>query len=275
MAALEASLVDRTLARLGVNRPRCDRDGLARLYAAWGENVAFDNVQKRVWLAERRGPMPGDDSTVFFRDFLAHGTGGTCWASSGALHALLRALGFDAQRATGAMMLGGGPPTEDRRSTHGTVLCKVDGETFLVDTHVLTTRPVPYRTNETTAIDGVGWARLEPDVPAGGMRLHFENYGRTSGVSCLLHSERVDDAFCTERHLRSETHSGFNEKTFLRRRRGPKALVVISGTTHREAQPNGVQESEFADRAERDGFLCALGYSSEIVARLPPDPGAS
>jgi N-hydroxyarylamine O-acetyltransferase len=275
MVPLEASLVERTLTRLGIERPACDRDGLARLYAAWGENVAFDNVQKRVWLAERRGPMPGDDPWVFFRDFLTHGTGGTCWASSSALHALLRALGFDAQRAAGAMMLGGGPPTEDRRGTHGTVLCRVDGEMFLVDTHVLTTLPLPYRTNESTAIDGVGWARLEPDEPAGGMRLHFENYGRTTGVSCLLHSERVDDTFCTERHLRSETQSGFNEKTFLRRRRGPRGLVVVSGTTHREVQPGGVQESEFADRVERDQLLCALGLSEEIVARLPPDPPAA
>jgi arylamine N-acetyltransferase len=275
MAALEASLVDRTLARLGIDRPASDRDGLARLYAAWGENVAFDNVQKRVWLAEGRGPMPGDDPSIFFRDFLAHGTGGTCWASSSALHALLRALGFEAQRAAGAMMLGGGPPTEDRRGTHGTVLCKVDGEMFLVDTHVLTTRPLPFRTSETTAIDGVGWARLEPDEPAGGMRLHFENYGRRTGVSCLLHSAHVDDAFCTERHLRSETQSGFNEKTFLRRRRSPNALVVISGTTHREVKPSGVHESEFASRAERDQLLCDLGLSEEIVGRLPADAPAT
>jgi len=44
------------------------------------------------------GPRPGDRAEHFFGARLALGTGGTCWAANGALHALLRKL-HEAKRA--------------------------------------------------------------------------------------------------------------------------------------------------------------------------------
>src|SRR5688572_175456 len=93
------------LARLGVDRPEPDLAGLRRVYAAWCQRVPFDNVLKLVHLAAgRAGPLPGSTADDFFRSWLAHGAGGTCWAGNGALHDLLAALGFAATRATATML---------------------------------------------------------------------------------------------------------------------------------------------------------------------------
>jgi arylamine N-acetyltransferase len=115
---LRDGLVARVLVHLGIRGLDRDQDGLFEAYAAWCSHVAFDNLHKRVWFAERHGPMPGDDPTSFFEMWLAHDTGGTCWGSSGALHALFSALGFDVRRATGTMMLNDEPiPIAQRAHT--------------------------------------------------------------------------------------------------------------------------------------------------------------
>src|SRR5512144_629704 len=104
-SGLEGALRDRVLARLGFTAPpSADLDGLHAIYRAWCVGVPFDNVRKMIALRADRSPiLPGGHAGPFFEDWLATGTGGTCWPTSNALFELLRSLGFDACRAAGAM----------------------------------------------------------------------------------------------------------------------------------------------------------------------------
>jgi arylamine N-acetyltransferase len=103
--ALSMDVLERVLSRLGLaDRPAPTLDGFHTLYAAWCRKVPFDNVRKLIHVHHHgRGRLPGDDATDFFEAWLAYGTGGTCWAGNGALHALLVSLGFDASRGMGTM----------------------------------------------------------------------------------------------------------------------------------------------------------------------------
>ena len=48
------------LARLGVERPSLDLDGLRSVYGAWCRSVPFDNTRKLIHLGEGLdGPLPG------------------------------------------------------------------------------------------------------------------------------------------------------------------------------------------------------------------------
>jgi N-hydroxyarylamine O-acetyltransferase len=268
-------IVEAVIARFGIGAPSVDDVGLRRIYAAWCAHVPFDNLQKRAWLAERRGPMPGDDARAFFESFLVHDTGGTCWGSSGALHALLRAIGFDARRAVGTMMLGE-EPDPARRLNHGTVIVSIGGARWLLDTHILTGAPlrIPEHDGETTSVDGVAAARAERSPRFDCVRVHFDPNNGRRPMSCLIERDEVDDAFCTERHRASESSGPFNGAAYVRRhRRGALVTIALGSRTERDA--SGARSSPIADRRARDAHLAELGYSAEIVARTPDDASAS
>jgi len=101
---VRAETVDAVLAKLRIDWPEPSLAGLRALYAAWCRRVPFDNVLKLIHISESApGLLPGSTSESFFQDWLACGAGGTCWAGNGALHDLLAALGFRAERAIATM----------------------------------------------------------------------------------------------------------------------------------------------------------------------------
>ena len=91
--------------------------------------------RERLGRADPERSAPTASSTAWLRD----GTGGTCWPSSGGLHALL---------ASSAST-----PAADRRAmrddlsgpihTHGTVIVRIDGVDHWVDSSMLTERVIP------------------------------------------------------------------------------------------------------------------------------------
>src|SRR6476620_7105682 len=88
---LHGQLLSRVISRLELpNTLAIDLAGLTTVYAAWCRSVPFDNVRKMI--AIRSGDnaaMPGLDAADFFENWLANGSGGTCWPSSNALFTLL------------------------------------------------------------------------------------------------------------------------------------------------------------------------------------------
>ena len=104
---LPNALVESVLEKLGLAAaPAVDRAGLESLYHAWCRSVPFDNLQKLIHIRSGSAePLPGDTPEEFFEAWLAHGTGGTCWAGNGALASLLAALGFAARRAIATMLV--------------------------------------------------------------------------------------------------------------------------------------------------------------------------
>ena len=139
--ALAPALVERVLTKLGLHqRPALDLAGLNALYAAFSANVPFDNIQKRIWFASSQiTPLPGGDPNEFFSNWLQHGTGGTCWPLNGAMYSLARALGFDARRIVGSVIVEGYP----RGANHGSVLVNLDGINYLVDAWMAAFKVLP------------------------------------------------------------------------------------------------------------------------------------
>src|SRR5436190_9744511 len=137
--ALPESLVGPILERLGFNRrPEPVLSSLRELYDRWGRCVPFDNVRKLIHVRSgATGPLPGNTPADFFSAWLKHGTGGTCWAGSGALHALLSALGFQALRGVATMLV-----TPDLPPNHGSVLVTIESARYIVDSSILHGEPL-------------------------------------------------------------------------------------------------------------------------------------
>ena len=261
---LEPALAERVLAKLGFSRaPTLDLAGLRALYGAWCQRVPFDNVRKRIHLHEALpGPLPGDEPEDFFEAWLAHGTGGTCWAGNGALQALLESQGFAARRGYGTMLV-----RPDLPPNHGTVVVVVDGVELLADASMLFGEPLPL-------FDG---ARVEH--PAWGVSLHRQD-GKLHVAwrpfhlrfDCRLDVLETSRAEFRERHEMTRSWSPFNGMLSARRNHDETVIGVSFGQLGAIDAAGALSLIPEPSPRERFDFLVGrLGISEEMAARLPKD----
>jgi N-hydroxyarylamine O-acetyltransferase len=261
---LEPALVERVLSKLGLSQaPATGLVGLRALYDAWCRRVPFDNVRKRIHLHQGlAGPLPGDAAVDFFEAWLAHGTGGTCWAGNGALQALLASLGFAARRGCGTMLV-----RPDLPPNHGTVIVAVDGALLLVDASILFGEPLPL----------VGGARV--DHPAWGVALH-----RREGAlhvawrpfhatfDCRLDALATTAEEFRTRHEATRSFSPFNGMLSARRNEGETVIGVSFGQLGSIDASGALSLLAEPSPRERFDFLVEhLGISEEMAGRLPKD----
>jgi len=262
---LSDGLVERVLARLGLATPRADSEDLGALYLAWSRAVPWDNVQKRISVAERHRILAGAEPEEFFENWLRHGTGGTCWPSSGAWHALLVALGFDARRVIGTMHPDRVPAGT---ANHASEIVRSDGEDWLVDSSMLNERPLPLHRGEPTRIDDPLHAiRAEPR-PDALWHILWSSYVRPEMIPCLLFAEDVAHDAYLERYELSRVR-GFSYGLTFRRNTAAGVLSVQRSTRTFKDRGGAIAQEEVRDRA---GVLVDEGgLSPEIVRRLPED----
>jgi N-hydroxyarylamine O-acetyltransferase len=269
-AVLPRDLVERVLARLGVPRwPQTTPAQLAALYAAWCENVPFDNVRKLLHVAGgSAGGLPGDDAREFFESWLAFGTGGTCWAGNGALQALLAALGFQATRGVGTMLV-----APDVPPNHGTVLVTCEGARYLVDASMLHGVPLRLDARLPTQVEHPAWGvsceHRERRWHVRWRPLHMPNDLECS-VYRLDTLDATPEAF-SELHERTRAWSPFNYELYLRRNRG-QAVIGIARGKRVEFDAAGRFHARALDARERLRYLVEeLGIAEALAARLPAD----
>jgi N-hydroxyarylamine O-acetyltransferase len=263
---LDPALTEAVLDRLGLHdRPAPDRAGLDRVYAAWCEHVTFDNLVKRIHLASgSRDPIPNGPPAAFFAAWLRDGTGGTCWPSSGGLHALLRELGFDARRGSGAMRDDLSGPIH----THGTVIVRIDGDEFWVDTSMLTHHVIPLERGDKTHLDDpVHRARVEPVGDS--FRVWWTHPFLDEMLGCLLLDDDVTDEHYLVRYEASRDLSPFNTGVYATRS-GLDSRVTVAFGQRWERRADGITSAPIGDDCDRV-LVEEFGYSEAIVARLPPD----
>ncbi len=272
MTTLSTDTTEAVLERLGFSdAPTPDLAGLDALYDAWCRNVPFDNVVKRIHLASGSSdPFPNGDPEAFFASHLRHGTGGTCWPSSGGLHALLEAVGFDARRGSGAMRDDLSGPIH----SHGTVLVRLEGTDYWVDSSMLTRRAFPIRTGEEKQLDDPLHAvRVEPVEES--WRVWWTHPFLPEMLGCLLLDDDVTAAHYLARYEWSRQMSPFNLSLHATRNTRD-SRVTIAFDQRFDRTIAGVTTRALGD--DRDRVLIEeLGYSSEIVDALPaddPDPRA-
>jgi arylamine N-acetyltransferase len=266
-------VIDRVLEKLGLNeRPSIDLGSLNAVYAAWCGGIPFDNVRKRIWFAgDRATPVTGGDPTEFFENWLAHGTGGTCWPTSGAMYALLRSLGFPARRIAGAMINAGDLNPED--AGHGSVLVALDGVDHLVDASILAFEALPLVPGQRTR-SGPGIHAIEA-VPADtGFDVRWRcGLDREAPVTFRTQPQfdPADHQFFLDGYERSRTSSHFNRALYICRRSAGSIVSLVRRRFITVAADDTTTVNEIDEAERKDVLVDVFGLSLEIAETLPPD----
>lgn len=233
-------------------------DGLRALYLAWCRNIPFDNMQKIIALrANESGPLPGEAAEDFFANFLAHGTGATCWPSARAMFALLHSLGFDARRVGGSML--------DMSSiNHGSVKVAINGADWLVDTSILSDEPLP--------LGDALFENKNPVLPIEIERAEGQHviWWYTPFVEpsmpCRLLVDHADDAMFRERYDNSRHEGPFNHRLHARRNLSGE-LLVVSGNMLVSRTAKGIVRTPLSRPELLNVLRERFGYSESVVSR--------
>jgi N-hydroxyarylamine O-acetyltransferase len=265
--ALSMDLLERVLSRLGLaERPAPTLDGLETLYAAWCRKVPFDNVRKLIHIhTHAPGPLAGDDPAEFLEAWLTYGTGGTCWAGNGALHAVLLSLGFDAIRGMGTMHAAPEAPP-----THGTVLVSCEETWYVVDASILHGAPLPLHETMPTGVAHPVWG-VQCRKRDGTWYIRWRPLHQPDGLDCRLQYLRVSRETFRERHEQSRAWSPFNYEVYARAIRGETVVGVVHGQRVAFDTAGGVRHTPLSGDDRLRVFVDELGMREEIVRRLPPD----
>lgn len=272
---ISAELVDRVKSKLGLpSRPSLDLAGLNKIYAAYSGHVPNDSIQKRIWLTgDKLRPVTGGEPTQFFENWLAHGTGGTCFPANGALCVLLCALGFDARRILGSVMMEG----IEHDGNHGTVLVRIDDADYLVDAQLAAFSALPLIVGRSSST-GKGIHDIRA-VPRGeDFDVHwYPGSNRQIPMVTRLDLKRgpVDhDVFLAQyalSALRDRRRSPFNDALFIGRH-FPDRILNVGRLTRTEISADNVAKKREMTPAERDQILVdEFGVSAEIIKSIPPD----
>lgn len=251
--------------------PSIDLIGLEAVYRAWCRNVPFDNVQKRVYFARGEdGLLPGIFPVEFFDNLLEHGTGGTCWTTTGAFYSLLMALGFDVARVTGDMLDIG----EFDRPTHGSTVVSIDGNKYCVDTSILSEEPIPLLEGETAStttpllettsepVEDTWKIWWMPGHSRDRMAMQFTGPGAAPVVDLdyFIHRSEV-----------SRSSSLFNQAVYIRKNMDGCVRTIGRGKYVKLDLPGVLTVEELDDDQFRTVLIDTFGLSEEIVEVLPPD----
>src|SRR6266849_8276666 len=272
--ALAPGLVERVMTKLGLRRrPALDLAGLNALYAAFSAGIPFDNVQKRIWFASpQTTPLPSGDPNQFFNNWLQHGTGGTCWPLNGAMYALAYALGFDARRIVGSVIVEGYP----QGANHGSVLVNLDGISYLVDAWMASFKVLPLVPGKSSSTgDGIHDVRAVP-IDSGFEIITYAGFNREQPLRFRPEPEYdpIDHAFFLARYDRTKAVGFFNDAIFVCRH-FPESILTMGRKSKFHLAADGTLTKTEPSEAERKTSLVEeFGLSEEIVGKLPPDvPG--
>lgn len=269
ITALPQAMAEQILQKLGFSAPPApDEIGLSEIYRAWCQSVPFDNLRRRLMTDHDSAlPLPGSTATDFFTHWLTYGTGGTCWAGHGALHALLIHVGFNVQFGLSIML--SSRPAPAGSPGHGMLFVNMDAGTRVVDSTLLHGHPLPLE------------ARLNPH-PVWGTRvyeregswyIHWKPLGR-AGIDCkILTTDLPVDAF-QSRHQQSRHSSRFDGALMIRRASAGSITGIVKGErVIRDSE--GKETFTPLSRSEQQRLLIEdYGIAEAIVARLPADdPG--
>lgn len=268
---LDSQVVEQVLAKLGLRqRPALDLAGLNSLYAAFCERVSFDNVRKRIWFAgSRETPLPGGDPTDFFENWLRHGTGGTCWPINGGMYALARAVGFDARRIVGSVVVEGYP----QGANHGSVLVKVDCIDYVVDAWLASFKVLPLLPGEpSTTGGGIHDIRAVP-MNGGFEILSYTGWNREQLLPFRPESQYdpVRHEFFMARYDRTKSVGFFNDSLFICRHFRDSILTVGRTNKVRVNADGSLMKTVLTESQRKTALVEEFGLSEEIVALTPPD----
>ena len=224
-------------------------------------------------LYDNHPSLPGGQAEEFFENWLAGGTGGTCWPSSNALFELVRSIGFAARRVARSMRDAG-------VINHASVIVRIEHRDWLVDSSMLTNEPLPLQNRLFIHNDPVFCAEVEPvdstyviwtDFPPNPMYL-----------PCRLLVDRVSHAFYLDGYTASRERSPFNQRLYARRNY-PGELIVLLGATRFSKTAGGLKSHDLSrekvcqalreDIALSDAVIDEWVRSGSLDASFEPPSG--
>lgn len=264
---LSAELTERVLQKLGLNAaPDPTLNSLRRLYALWGRAVPFDNVRKLIDMASgSTAPLPGTTADDFFRHWLQHGTGGTCWAGAGALSTLLRTLGFTVDRGIATMLV-----APDLPPNHGTVIVTFDEGRFLVDSSILHGEPLPLIEGGEAEIEHPAWG-VRCAWRDGRWHIAWRPLHKLDGFECRIERLSAEQSEYTERYEATRGWSPFNYELSARINRDGRVVGAAFGRGVVLLGDGSILAEPFSEAQRRERLIEDMGFSEEIVDQLPPD----
>jgi len=264
-AGVSEDLLDRVLGAMGFGaRPGADLDGLRRVYDAWCRNVPFDNSRKLITVRDGRGgPLPGDTPEDFLEAWLAHGTGGTCWAGNGALCELLTTLGFDASRGVATMLV-----APDLPPNHGTVVVDLPEGRFLADASIMFVEPLPLALGVDSNVAHPAWG-VQGRWSEGKLLVRWRAMMRDDPFDCRVDDYPVDAARFRQQHEATRDWSPFNFELNMNLVSGDERIGVALNHAVRIDAAGRVTREPLADRVAY--LVEEMGLSEEIASQLPPD----
>ncbi|MES2920424.1 MAG: arylamine N-acetyltransferase [Verrucomicrobiota bacterium] len=265
--SLPQELLEQVLAKLGFQQlPATSAADLADLYAAWCQKVPFDNVRKMIHLhSGNSGELPGSQSDDFFKAWLAHGTGGTCWAGAGALHALLSSLGYDCQRGVATMLVAPELPPN-----HATVRVTVGGTNYLMDSSILCGEPLRLDEENETIISHPAWG-LTCSQRDGRWHIAWRPLHKTDGFECRIEHFDVEEQDFLTNHEATRPWSPFNYELTARLNRGDEVIGAAFGHAVTFGSDGTVTRAPISTEERNRLLIEGIGLSEEIVSQLPAD----
>jgi len=255
---LSTGLVNRVLARLDLPvTAEANLESLQDLYSAWCRHMPFDNVRKMIALkAGDNKALPGLDAADFFENWLAHGSGATCWPMANAFYELLMALGYRASRVAGFMRDLG-------ILNHGSVKVSINKKDYLADASLLLNVILPLGQGTFINQDPVFPVELEAGGSSPLLWLWIRTPPGDEYFYCRIITDPLEFSVFDERYEASRTGSIFNQRLYARRNY-PGQLIVLWGNTRFSKTINGIEHRELT----RDELCEALHHDIGISYAL-------
>lgn len=260
---LREEVFEQVLERFGFStRPDPTRETLDEIVKQWSRQIGYDNVLKRIYIAERQtGAFPSQDPNDFFSAWLKHGVAAGCWPSAEAMYGLLYLAGFRVSRLAGTM-----PEVPDpMMPAHGGLNVYIEGRTFRADPSL----------GAEAALELIEGQRTAQDSPAHGIWCEGDGIvwwypgHMRKPLSTVFWMEDLSPAFFAYRNEATKAFSIFNHSLYVRKNRDGGVLTFGRGHII-TVDPEGNLTAELVPEDDVRGLLVdRLGLSEEIAARVP------
>jgi arylamine N-acetyltransferase len=185
------------------------------------------------------------------------------------MYALLLALGFQARRIAGSVVVEGYP----QGANHGSVLVTLDGISYLVDGWMASFKVLPLVPGRPGST-GMGIHDIRAVPTENGFEIiSYPGFDRDHPLPFRPEPEHdpVDHAFFLARADRTRAVGFFNDALFISRHFPESILTIGRKSKFRVAADGALTKTEVGEVERKRALIEEFGLSEEIVQALPRD----
>ena len=205
--------------------------------------------------SENKQNLPGLDASDFFKNWLEHGTGATCWPMANAFYELLISIGFDARRITGYMRDLG-------VLNHGSVKVTINGQNYIADASLLLNKVFLIGQDTLIENDPVFQAEIEKDGES--HLLWMQTPPGNDFFYCRILSNPVEFPVFDEGYEESRERSIFNQRLYVRRNY-PGKIIILRGNTYFSKTIEGIEQRELSGDEVCHTLQKEIGISRKLI----------